>query len=42
LQDLGYILKKGSWCKKVELSKIRNEIERLHILKISNIEIILD
>ncbi len=42
LQDLGYILKKDVWSKKVEMSQIRNEIERLQTLKIPNIEIILD
>ncbi len=42
LQDLGYILKKDVWSKKVEMSQIRNEIEKLKALKIPNIEIILD
>ncbi len=42
LQDLGYTLKKEVWSKKVEMSQIRNEIERLQALKIPNIEIILD
>jgi hypothetical protein len=42
LQDLGYILKRGAWSKKVEISRIRNEIERLQVLKVPNIEIILD
>lgn len=42
LQDLGYILKRGAWSKKVEMSQIRNEIERLQVLKVPNIEIILD
>lgn len=42
LQDLGYIWKKGLWSKKVEISQIRNEIERLQILKIPNIELLLD
>jgi hypothetical protein len=42
LQDLGYILKRGVWSKKVEISRIRNEIERLQVLKVPNIEIILD
>jgi hypothetical protein len=42
LQDLGYILKRGAWSKKVEISKIRDEIERLQVLKVPNIEIILD
>ncbi len=42
LQDLGYILKRGVWSKKVEMSRIRDEIERLQVLKVPNIEIILD
>lgn len=42
LQDLGYSLKMGIWSKKVEITQIRNEIERLQVLKIPNIEIILD
>lgn len=42
LQDLGYKLIRGVWSKKVEMSQIRNEIEKLQILKIPNIEIVLD
>jgi cell division protein FtsL len=42
LQDLGYTLIGGIWSKKVEMPQIRNEIEKLEILKISNIEIVLD
>jgi hypothetical protein len=42
LQDLGYILKGRVWSKKIEMPQIRNEIERLQVLKIPNIEIILD
>lgn len=42
LQDLGYTLKRGVWSKKVEMPQIRNEIEKLQILKIPNIEIVLD
>jgi hypothetical protein len=42
LQDLGYKLIRGVWCKKVEMPQIRNEIEKLQILKIPDIEIVLD
>lgn len=42
LQDLGYAWKRDIWSKKVDISQIRDEIEKLRILKISNIEIILD
>ncbi len=42
LQDLGYVLKKRAWCKKIEMSRIREEIERLQVLKIPDIEIVLD
>lgn len=42
LQDLGYTLIRGVWSKKVEIPLIRNEIEKLQILKIPNIEIVLD
>lgn len=42
LQDLGYILKGRVWSKKVEMSEIGNEIERLQILKIPCIEVVLD
>ncbi len=42
LQDLGYTLKRDVWSKKVEMLQIRNEIEKLQILKIPNIEIVLD
>jgi len=42
LQDLGYKLIRDVWSKKVEMSQIRNEIEKLQILKIPNIEIVLD
>jgi hypothetical protein len=42
LQDLGYVLIRGVWSKKVEMPQIRSEIEKLHILKIPNIEILLD
>ncbi len=40
--DLGYMLSRDVWSKKVEMPQIRNEIEKLRILKIPNIEIILD
>jgi hypothetical protein len=42
LRDLGYTLKRDDWSKKVEMPQIRNEIEKLQILKIPNIEIVLD
>jgi len=42
LRDLGYTLKKDDWSKKIEMPQIRNEIEKLQILKIPNIEIVLD
>ncbi|OGH07995.1 MAG: hypothetical protein A2W22_01800 [Candidatus Levybacteria bacterium RBG_16_35_11] len=42
LQDLGYMLTRGVWSKKVEMLQIRSEIEKLQILKIPNIEIVLD
>ena len=42
LQDLGYRLIRGVWSKKVEMPQIRTEIEKLQILKIPNIEIVLD
>ncbi len=42
LQDLGYTLIRGVWGKKIEMSQIRSEIEKLQILKIPNIEIVLD
>jgi hypothetical protein len=32
----------GIWSKKVEMPQIRSEIEKLHLLKIPNIEIVLD
>ena len=40
--DLGYVLSSGVWSKKVEMPQIRNEIEKLQILKVPNIEIVLD
>lgn len=42
LRDLGYTVIRSVWSKKVEMPQIRNEIEKLQILKIPNIEIILD
>ncbi len=42
LKELGYILKWKAWTKKVEMTRIREEIERLQVLKIPNIEIVLD
>jgi hypothetical protein len=42
LQDMGYVLKRRAWSKKIEISQIREEIERLQILKIPDIEIVLD
>ncbi len=42
LRDLGYTLIRGVWSKKVEMLQIRSEIEKLQILKIPNIEIVLD
>ena len=42
LKELGYVLKWNSWSKKVEMTRIREEIERLHVLKIPDIEIVLD
>ena len=42
LQDLGYKLIRGVWSKKVDMPQIRSEIEKLQLLKIPNIEIVLD
>ncbi len=42
LRDLGYTLIRNVWSKKVEMPQIRSEIEKLQILKIPDIEIILD
>jgi len=42
LKELGYVLKWNAWSKKVEMTHIREEIERLQVLKIPNIEIVLD
>ena len=42
LKELGYVLKLNACSKKVEITHIREEIERLQVLKIPNIEIVLD
>ncbi len=42
LRDLGYTLIRDVWNKKVEMPQIRNEIEKLQILKVPNIDIVLD
>jgi hypothetical protein len=42
LTDLGYALIRGVWSKKVEMPQIKSEIEKLQLLKIPNIEIVLD
>ena len=42
LRDLGYTLIRDVWNKKVEMPQIKNEIEKLQILKVPNIEIVLD
>jgi len=42
LKELGYTLKWNIWSKKIEISRIRMEIERLQVLKIPDIEVILD
>jgi len=42
LRDLGYTLIRSVWSKKVEMPQIRSEIEKLQLLKIPNIEIVLD
>lgn len=42
LKELGYTLKWNAWTKKVEMTRIREEIERLQVLKIPNVEIVLD
>ncbi len=42
LRDLGYTLIRSVWSKKVEMPLIRSEIEKLQLLKIPNIEIVLD
>jgi len=42
MKELGYTLKWNVWSKKIELTRIRKEIERLQVLKIPDIEVILD
>ena len=42
LKELGYSLKWNAWSKKIEMTYIREEIERLQVLKIPDIEIVLD
>jgi len=42
LRDLGYTMISGVWSKKVEMPQIRSEIEKLQMLKIPDIEIVLD
>jgi hypothetical protein len=42
LKELGFTLKWNVWSKKIEISRIRKEIERLQVLKIPDIEVILD
>ncbi len=42
LDDLGYTLKWNTWRKKIEISRVREEIERLRVLKIPDIEVVLD
>ncbi len=42
LEDLGYSSKWNEWRKKIEIFQIREEIERLQVLKIPDIEVLLD
>jgi len=42
ITDLGFTLIRGVWSKKVEMQQIKSEIEKLQLLKIPNIEIVLD
>jgi len=42
LKELGYTMKWNVWSKKIEISRIRKEIERLQVLKIPDIEVVLD
>jgi hypothetical protein len=42
LKELGFTLKWNVWSKKIEIYRIRKEIERLQVLKIPDIEVILD
>ncbi len=43
LQDLGYASKGNTWFKSdIDISAIKKELEKLRILKIPNVEIMLD
>ncbi|VVB84409.1 Uncharacterised protein [uncultured archaeon] len=42
LLDMGYVLKRRVWFKKIEISGIGKELERLQVLKIPDIEVVLD
>ncbi len=43
LQDLGYISKGNTWSKSdIDITTIRKELEKLKILKISDVEVLLD
>ncbi len=42
LKELGYTLKWNVWSKKIEIAQIREEIERLRVLKIPDVEVVLD
>ncbi len=42
LKDMGFTLKWNVWNKKIEMSRIREEIERLQVLKVPDIEVVLD
>lgn len=42
MKDKGFTLKWNAWSKKIEISRIREEIERLQVLKIPDIEVVLD
>jgi len=43
LQDLGYISKGNTWRKSdIDITTIRIELEKLKILKISDVEVLLD
>lgn len=42
MKDLGFTLKWNAWNKKIEMSRIREEIERLQVLKVPDIEVVLD
>ncbi len=42
LKDMGFTLKWNVWSKKIEISRLREEIERLQVLKVPDIEVVLD